>query len=243
MPKVKRTKPVFRPQVPDYDAIIIPWERLFLMVLCLATAWGFFSLGVQCERRNKRDDVGAAQSQKNLRKEFPNSQEVIAKAAPAQSVPPAQGSGAARQSRGFAPTPSPTGQGAALSAPWPHSTQKQRLREMAAYYARRGGVDSTLVCAVIECESGWNVNAVGDQGRSLGLMQLGPAVRRAYRVSQPFDARQNLRAGISHLCCLLKGAGGNRHLALMRYNAGSKLASRGCGREYARKILRRLERK
>jgi hypothetical protein len=55
----------------------------------------------------------------------------------------------------------------------------------------------------------------------MGLMQLMPETARLYGVSNAFDPRENLRAGIRHLRDLLLLFGGDLARALAAYNAGA----------------------
>jgi len=97
------------------------------------------------------------------------------------------------------------------------------LREHAQYgpiiqkLAEEQGVDSTLVRAVIQVESGYQPRARSRKG-ALGLMQLMPATARQYGVRNLFDPTANIEAGIKHLKSLLDRF--PLALALAAYNAG-----------------------
>ncbi len=80
-------------------------------------------------------------------------------------------------------------------------------------------VDPKLVHAVIEVESAWNPRARSIKG-ALGLMQLMPATATRFGVSDPFDAKQNVRAGVRYLRVLLDQFSQNVTHALAAYNAG-----------------------
>jgi soluble lytic murein transglycosylase-like protein len=80
-------------------------------------------------------------------------------------------------------------------------------------------VDPKLVHAVIEVESAWNPRARSIKG-ALGLMQLMPATAARFGVSDPFDAKQNVRAGVRYLRVLLDQFSQNLTHALAAYNAG-----------------------
>ena len=90
--------------------------------------------------------------------------------------------------------------------------------------AQRHGVDVMLVHAIIAVESAYNMRAVSPAGAA-GLMQLMPATQRAYGVSDPFDPRENVEAGVVHLRRLVDEFG--TVLAVAAYNAGP-----GAGRRY-----------
>jgi len=80
-------------------------------------------------------------------------------------------------------------------------------------------VDPKLVKAVIIQESGGDPNAVSSKGAK-GLMQLMDGTARMLGVSDPFDVRQNIYAGVKYLSSLIKKFDGNIKNALAAYNAG-----------------------
>ena len=83
--------------------------------------------------------------------------------------------------------------------------------------ARRHGVDPDLVHAVIAVESGYRATAQSPAGAQ-GLMQLMPGTQRDLGVSDAFDPRQNVDAGVAYLRRLTDEFG--TVLALAAYNAG-----------------------
>lgn len=88
--------------------------------------------------------------------------------------------------------------------------------------ARRHGVSTDMVMALIEVESGFNAQAVSPKG-ARGLMQLMPATAARYGMRdlrELNDPARNLEIGISHLKDLLAAHGGQWALALASYNAG-----------------------
>lgn len=121
------------------------------------------------------------------------------------------------------------------------------LDAVVAEAAARHGVPPNLVMAVIAAESQFDPLAVSRRG-ALGLMQLMPATARILRVSDPFDPRENIEAGVRHLRAMLDLFDDNLPLALAAYNAGATTVIRHRGvppyretRQYVRRILRRLD--
>ena len=115
--------------------------------------------------------------------------------------------------------------------------------------AGRHGVDSLLLAAIIDVESGFSPNAVSPRG-AVGLMQILPSTGRAQGVKGDLlNPRVNVDAGSSYLRGLLDLYDGDLELALAAYNAGPTAVSRHAGippfretREYVRKVLSRYDR-
>jgi len=85
--------------------------------------------------------------------------------------------------------------------------------------AEEHDVDPSLVRCVIRAESGFNPIAVSSVGAQ-GLMQLMPELSEELGVTDPFDPKQNISAGVRYLKWLLDRHNGNESLALASYNAG-----------------------
>jgi soluble lytic murein transglycosylase-like protein len=84
--------------------------------------------------------------------------------------------------------------------------------------ARAHGVDPLLIHSVIQVESNYDVQAVSPKGAE-GLMQLTPPTARMLGVSNTFDPRENIEAGVRYLKYLQDVFRDDR-LALAAYNAG-----------------------
>ena len=110
--------------------------------------------------------------------------------------------------------------------------------EMIDDIAVRSGVDPNIVKAIIMEESGGNPNAVGDNGESIGLMQIQPKHHQKRMeelgIVSLFDPQENVILGCSILSDLYDKYG-NYEDALSVYNSGNTKD----GREYAEKILNR----
>jgi soluble lytic murein transglycosylase-like protein len=128
-------------------------------------------------------------------------------------------------------------------APPPAADIRTIVREIAASEQ----VSAQLLEAVIAVESDYNPRAVSRKGAQ-GLMQLMPATAERFGVVDPFDPRQNVRAGARYLKQLLELFGGELRLALAAYNAGEQAVIRSGHRippyaetqRYVPRVLARL---
>jgi soluble lytic murein transglycosylase-like protein len=119
----------------------------------------------------------------------------------------------------------------------------QIVEEASATY----GVNPDFVRAIIHAESRFNPKAVSHVGAQ-GLMQLMPVTARYLGVSDPFDMRQNIFAGVKYLSNLLDRFHGDVGLAAAAYNAGPNAVARRGGippfretRGYVKKVKGFLE--
>ena len=113
--------------------------------------------------------------------------------------------------------------------------------------AKEQNVDAKLVRAVIQVESAYNERARSRKG-AMGLMQLMPATARQYAVTDPYDPKSNIEAGIKHLKSLLDRLPSVK-LAIAAYNAGEAAVQRFRGvppypetRDYVAKVLSLISR-
>jgi len=128
---------------------------------------------------------------------------------------------------------------------------KRRMRLWSYYIfeeSKKYGVDESLVKAVIYTESYFNPNATSHKGAS-GLMQLMPATAAKYGVSDLYNPRQNITAGIKHLQYLMTLYPDNLKHALAAYNAGENAVNKYNGippyREtqgYVKKVMKHFKR-
>ena len=139
------------------------------------------------------------------------------------------------------PYPEPSGGGrlAAAGSGRPHSLRSDRRSDSVGT-----GIERTLVRlvkAVIQVESAFQERARSRKG-AMGLMQLMPETARQYAVSDPYEPRSNIEAGIKHLKSLLERF--EPSLALAAYNAGEGTVRRYGGvppysetRNYVSRVL------
>ena len=137
--------------------------------------------------------------------------------------------------------PYPEPDTAVAAPPPPAAPAPGQYAEIIDQIAAEQGVDARLVRAVIQVESGYRARARSPKG-AMGLMQLMPATARQYAVTDPYDARANIDAGIRHLKSLMQRL--PLALALAAYNAGEAAVQRFGGmppyaetRDYVSRIL------
>jgi hypothetical protein len=85
--------------------------------------------------------------------------------------------------------------------------------------SKRYSIDPLLIYAQMHQESAFKLRARSHKGAS-GLMQLMPATAVRFGVTDIYDPRQNIDAGVKYMRWLLDKFGGDVRLALAGYNAG-----------------------
>lgn len=94
-----------------------------------------------------------------------------------------------------------------------------------AHYSATYRVPPELIEALIDVESGWNAQALSNKG-AMGLMQLMPATARRFGAVQPYDAEQNIAAGVRYVTTLMWEFHGDQRLVAAAYYAGDHWISR-----------------
>lgn len=116
---------------------------------------------------------------------------------------------------------------------------------------KKYNISTNVVIALIQTESSFNVNTMGDQGKSYGLMQIQKRYQtkrmKKLNVSNLLNAYENTSVGIDYLSEIYKSCNGNWHKSLMVYNGGWNYAKRNINRgvystSYSRKVMNRAER-
>lgn len=112
--------------------------------------------------------------------------------------------------------------------------------------AQQQGLDTKLLRAVIDQESGFRPCAISPKGAQ-GLMQLMPATAEQFNVADPFDPKQSIDAGAKYLKQMLDKYKGDVPQALAAYNAGPGATDQAKGvpditetRVYVDAILQKL---
>lgn len=125
----------------------------------------------------------------------------------------------------------------------------EALQEHIVELCEASGVDVSVVLAMIDKESKFDINAVGDGGRALGLMQIHPrwhgARMNRLECWDLMDPYQNMTVAVD-LIAELNARGNGIVWTLMAYNGGEAYADRkiaaGEVSEYASDVLGMAER-
>lgn len=111
-----------------------------------------------------------------------------------------------------------------LLAPPKPAGADEHVHALVAEAARNYDVNPLLVDSVIQVESNYNPFAVSSKGAE-GLMQLMPATAQRFGVTNSFDPKQNIEAGVRYLRFLQDTFQDDR-LAIAAYNAGEKAVAK-----------------
>lgn len=105
-------------------------------------------------------------------------------------------------------------------------------------------IDASVVMAMIDRESKFDADVIGDNGDALGLMQVQPKWHRERMdklgVTDLMDPYQNVTVAVDYLAEML-GRGRGLEWALAAYNAGATGANKGYGATYANAVLTNSE--
>jgi soluble lytic murein transglycosylase-like protein len=111
-----------------------------------------------------------------------------------------------------------------VAAPKPAAEAGVDVRGLVAETAKNFDVNPLLVDSVIQVESNYNPFAVSPKGAQ-GLMQLMPGTALRFGVTDSFDPKQNIEAGVRYLKFLQDTFQDDR-LAIAAYNAGEKAVAK-----------------
>jgi soluble lytic murein transglycosylase-like protein len=109
-------------------------------------------------------------------------------------------------------------------APGQNAGTPSDVRGLIDQAAKSFDVNPLLVDSVIQVESNYNPFAVSPKGAQ-GLMQLMPGTAQRFGVTDSFDPKQNIEAGVRYLKFLQDTFQDDR-LAIAAYNAGEKAVAK-----------------
>jgi soluble lytic murein transglycosylase-like protein len=120
---------------------------------------------------------------------------------------------------------------------------REEMERLVFDVAERKNIHPLVLFAQVGIESGWNQFAIGDNGRSYGLMQIQPKIWKKFckleRDSDLLDAEKNLECGADIFAMHYEESQG-RHsekvwMAYRKHNGSGPAA-----RNYANKVMARL---
>ena len=118
-------------------------------------------------------------------------------------------------------------------------TNYTELHDVIEECAEKYNVDSELIRAMIQIESGWNTDAVSNK-RAQGLMQLMPRTAAMLGVKDAFDPAQNIEGGVRYISDLTDKYRGDIEKALAAYNAGPARVDSGNIPEVSRRYVKNI---
>lgn len=122
-------------------------------------------------------------------------------------------------------TPVQQSQPSASTPSIPTDTNAKDMQSMIFGIAKEEGVDPALALSIAQIESGFNPNAVGDNGNSFGLFQIHKPSHPDYKGGT--DPEANARYGIRLFKRLLDANNGSVNKAIWAYNAGQGNVNKG----------------
>lgn len=135
-----------------------------------------------------------------------------------------------------------------ISKIYPSCPLSLELQKHINYKCKKYNISTNVIIALIEAESNFNANTMGDRGRSYGLMQIQKRYHtkrmKRLKVTNLLNAYGNTTVGIDYLAEIYKSCNGNWHKTLMVYNGGWNYAKRNINKgiystKYSRKVMRR----
>lgn len=120
----------------------------------------------------------------------------------------------------------------------------EELQDFIAIECEVHHIDPAVVVAMIDRESDFQADAIGDSGEAFGLLQVQPRWHQERMdklgVTDLLDPQQNVAVAVDYLAELIDRDNG-LEWALMAYNAGATGASKGFGSDYAAEVLENSE--
>ena len=127
----------------------------------------------------------------------------------------------------------------------------QELQFFIIQLCEKHHIDPAVVISIIDAESDFDANAIGDGGNSFGLMQIQARWHEERMdklgATDLLNPKQNIAVGVDYLAELLDYYNGNLEKALMAYNAGQLGAynhffSKGIySNDYSTEVLEEIE--
>ncbi|MBQ7734035.1 MAG: lytic transglycosylase domain-containing protein [Synergistaceae bacterium] len=118
-------------------------------------------------------------------------------------------------------------------------TNYTEMKDVIDSCAEKYNIDSELIRAMIQVESGWNTGAVSNKGAQ-GLMQLMPRTAAMLGVTDPFDPVQNIEGGVRYISDLTDKYRGDIEKALAAYNAGPTRVDSGNIPEVSKRYVKNI---
>ena len=104
-------------------------------------------------------------------------------------------------------------------------SQKVNVDEIIDTFSEKYDIDRDFIKAIINKESGFNVNATSKKG-AMGLMQLMPTTAKSLGVADAYNPWENVEGGVKYLKKLLNTYNDDKKMALAAYNAGPTAVKR-----------------
>lgn len=127
----------------------------------------------------------------------------------------------------------------------------QELQFFIIQLCEKHHIDPAVVISIIDAESDFDADAVGDSGNSFGLMQIQARWHEERMdklgATDLLNPKQNIAVGVDYLAELIDHYDGNLEMALMAYNAGQLGAynnyfSQGIySNDYSKEVLGEIE--